>query len=70
MLHATFPFVLTLSLCLVVAVTTHLSMSFGQTLIHFKIAHHPMGGKIFRDHVSSHHTHYSGRSSRLSNVPR
>jgi hypothetical protein len=59
MLHATFPFVLTLSLCLVVAVTTHLLMSFGQTLIHFKIAHHPMGGKIFRDHVGSHHTHYS-----------
>ena len=34
-------------------------MSFGQTLIHYKVAHHPMGGKIFRDHINFHHTHYS-----------
>ncbi len=59
MLHAISPVVLTLSLCLLVAVITHLVMSFGQTLIHYKIAHHPMGGKIFRNHVNFHHTHYS-----------
>jgi sterol desaturase/sphingolipid hydroxylase (fatty acid hydroxylase superfamily) len=59
MLHAISPVVLTLSLCLLVAVTTHLVMSFGQTLIHYKIAHHPMGGKIFRNHIDFHHRHYS-----------
>ena len=51
--------VLTLSLFLVMAVATHLVMSFGQTLIHYKVAHHPMGGTIFRNHINFHHTHYS-----------
>lgn len=53
------PVVLTFSLCLLVAVTTHLVMSFGQTLIHYKIAHHPIGGRIFRNHINFHHKHYS-----------
>jgi hypothetical protein len=57
--HTVPPFVLTLSLCLLVAIATHLVMSFGQTLIHYKVAHHPMGGKIFRNHIDFHHTHYS-----------
>jgi hypothetical protein len=59
MLHAISPFVLTLSLCLLVAVCTHLIMSLGQTLIHCKIAHHPIGGKIFHNHINFHHAHYS-----------
>jgi hypothetical protein len=59
MLHTVSPLVLTLSLCLLVAVATHLAMSFGQTVIHCKIAHHRMGGKIFRNHINFHHTHYS-----------
>ena len=59
MLHTVSPLVLTLSLCLLVAVGTHLVMSLGQTLIHYKIAHHPIGGRIFRNHVNFHHTHYS-----------
>jgi len=50
---------LKLALFLVTAVATHLMMSFGQTMIHYKVAHHPMGGKIYRDHVNFHHTHYS-----------
>ena len=50
MLHTVSPLVLTLSLCLV-AVGTHLLMSLGQTLIHYKIAHHPIGGRVFRNHV-------------------
>jgi hypothetical protein len=54
------PLLLQLSLILVTAVVTHLVMSFGQTLIHYKVAHHPMGGKIFRNHINFHHTHYSG----------
>ncbi len=59
MLHTVYPFVLTLSLFALTAVATHFVMSFGQTLIHYKVAHHPMGGKIFRDHINFHHTHYS-----------
>ena len=53
------PLILKLSLFLMTAVATHLVMSFGQTLIHYKVAHHPMGGKIFRNHINFHHTHYS-----------
>jgi hypothetical protein len=60
MLQTVPPLLLQLSLFLVTAVATHLVMSFGQTLIHYKVAHHPMGGKIFRNHINFHHTHYSG----------
>jgi len=35
--QAVLPLVLTLSLFLVMAVATHLVMSFGQTLIHYKV---------------------------------
>src|SRR6266699_3599333 len=59
MLQKVSPLILKLSLFLMTAVVTHLVMSFGQTLIHYKVAHHPMGGKIFRDHINFHHTHYS-----------
>jgi hypothetical protein len=59
MLQAVSPLVLTLSLFLVTAVATHLIMSFGQTLIHYRAAHHPIGGGIFRNHINFHHTHYS-----------
>jgi hypothetical protein len=59
MLQTVLPFILNLSLFLMTAVATHLVMSFGQTLIHYKVAHHPMGGKIFRNHINFHHTHYS-----------
>jgi hypothetical protein len=59
MLQAMSPLVLTLSLFLVTAVVTHLVMSFGQTLIHYRVAHHPIGGAIFRNHINFHHTHYS-----------
>ena len=48
-----------LTLYFVTAVATHLVMSFGQTLIHYKLAHHPMGGKLFHNHINFHHTHYS-----------
>jgi sterol desaturase/sphingolipid hydroxylase (fatty acid hydroxylase superfamily) len=59
MLQTASPLILKLSLFLMTAVATHLVMSFGQTLIHYKVAHHPMGGKIFRNHINFHHTHYS-----------
>ena len=48
-----------LALYLVTALVTHLVMSFGQTLIHYKLAHHPMGGQLFRSHINFHHTHYA-----------
>jgi hypothetical protein len=48
-----------LPLILLTAVATHLVMSFAQTLMHYKLGHHPMGGKFFRNHISFHHAHYS-----------
>jgi hypothetical protein len=38
-----------LPLILMTAVATHLVMSFAQTLMHYKLGHHPMGGKFFRN---------------------
>src|SRR5215831_12152525 len=48
-----------LPLFLITAVATHLVMSFGQTLMHYKLGHHPIGGKFFRNHINFHHAHYS-----------
>src|ERR1700737_5453021 len=47
-----------LPLYLVTAVATHLVMSFGQTLMHYKLGHHPIGGKFFRNHINYHHRYY------------
>jgi DNA-binding protein HU-beta len=38
-----------LPLFLITAVITHLVMSFAQTLMHYKLGHHPMGGRFFRN---------------------
>src|ERR1700730_18800394 len=59
MLHTVSPLILQLSLFLMTAVATHLLMSFGQTLLHYRVAHHPIGGKLFRHHINFHHTHYA-----------
>jgi fatty acid hydroxylase family protein len=59
MLQMASPLILKLSLFLMTAVATHLAMSFGQTFMHYKIAHHPIGGKLFRNHINFHHTHYA-----------
>jgi hypothetical protein len=48
-----------LLLILMTAAATHLVMSFAQTLMHYKLGHHPMGGKFFRNHINFHHVHYS-----------
>ena len=58
-LQTVLPFILNLSLFLMTAVATHLAMSFGQTLLHYKVAHHRIGGKLFRNHINFHHTHYA-----------
>jgi len=59
MVEAISPLVLKLSLFLATAVGTHFMMSLGQTLIHYKVAHHPIGGKIYRNHLNFHHARYS-----------
>ena len=46
-------------LILVTAITTHLVMLFAQTLMHYKLGHHPMGDKLFHNHINFHHTYYS-----------
>jgi sterol desaturase/sphingolipid hydroxylase (fatty acid hydroxylase superfamily) len=48
-----------LPLIAVTAATTHLLVSFSQTLMHCKLGHHSMGGKLFRNHINFHHTNYS-----------
>jgi len=48
-----------LPLFLMIAIATHLVMSFAQTLMHYKLGHHSMGGKFFRNHINFHHTYYS-----------
>ena len=50
---------LDLLLFLITAVVTHLVISFAQTFMHYKLAHNPLGGKLFRNHVNFHHTFYS-----------
>jgi sterol desaturase/sphingolipid hydroxylase (fatty acid hydroxylase superfamily) len=44
---------------LMIAIATHLVMSFGQTLLHYKLGHHPIGGRLFRNHINFHHAYYS-----------
>jgi hypothetical protein len=51
--------VLELPLWLVTAAATHLAMSFAQTLMHRGLGHYWIGGRLFRNHVEFHHTHYS-----------
>jgi hypothetical protein len=48
-----------LLLLLVTVIGTHLVMSFLQTLMHYKLGHHPIGGKFFRNHINFQHTYYS-----------
>jgi len=59
MLKAVSRFLPELSLFLMTAVATHLVMSFAQTVMHYKLGHHPMGGNFFRNHIDFHHTYYS-----------
>jgi sterol desaturase/sphingolipid hydroxylase (fatty acid hydroxylase superfamily) len=59
MLHTASQLLLELPLLLMIAVATHLVMSFAQTLMHYKLGHHPIGGKFFRNHINFHHAYYS-----------
>ena len=53
------PVILKLLLFFLTAVVTHLVMSFGQTFLHYKVGHHRIGGKLFRNHINFHHSHYA-----------
>ena len=57
-LHTLLRYLPELPLYLVTAAATHLLMSFAQTLMHYKLGHHPMGGKLFRNHINFHHAYY------------
>src|SRR5260370_26464930 len=59
MFHTVSRFLVGLPLILLTAVATHLLVSFSQTLMHYKLGHHRMGGKLFRNHINYHHRYYS-----------
>jgi hypothetical protein len=59
MLHTGSRLLAEFSLIIATAAATHFVMSFSQTLMHYKLGHHPMGGKLFRNHINFHHTHYT-----------
>jgi hypothetical protein len=46
-------------LCLLTAVAAHLIVSFTQTVMHYKLGHSAIGGRLFRNHIGFHHTYYS-----------
>lgn len=41
------------------AICTHLVMSSGQTLLHYGLGHHRLGGVLYRNHIKYHHTYYA-----------
>jgi len=44
--------------CLI-AIGTHLIVSFSQTYMHYKLGHHPRGRRLFSNHINFHHTNYA-----------
>src|SRR3954454_17334535 len=51
--------VLELPLFTLTAMGTHLVMSASQTLFHYGLGHHRLGGVFFRNHIRFHHTYYA-----------
>jgi hypothetical protein len=60
MLHTILQGLPELLLILITAVATHFFMSLAQTLMHYALGDHPIGGKFFRNHIAFHHTYYCG----------
>lgn len=58
-----------LPLFVLTAVCTHLVVSFSQTVFHFGLGHHPIGGIFYRNHIRFHHTYYA-RGHLVSSVYR
>jgi hypothetical protein len=48
-----------LPLFVLTAVCTHLIVSSSQTLFHFGLGHHRLGGIFYRNHIRFHHTYYA-----------
>jgi hypothetical protein len=48
-----------LPLFALVAAATHLVVSGSQTLLHYGLGHHRIGGVFFRNHIKFHHTYYA-----------
>jgi sterol desaturase/sphingolipid hydroxylase (fatty acid hydroxylase superfamily) len=53
------PLLTDIPLYFLTAAATHLVVSFGQTLMHYKLGHSSMGRKLFRNHINFHHAYYS-----------
>jgi hypothetical protein len=50
---------LELLLLVLTAIGTHLVVSSSQTLLHYGLGHHRLGGAFFRNHIRFHHTYYA-----------
>ncbi|MGH7078346.1 MAG: hypothetical protein ACREFU_09625 [Acetobacteraceae bacterium] len=50
---------LEIPLLAVIAIGTHLVMSGSQTLLHYGLGHHRVGGVFFRNHIGFHHSIYA-----------
>ena len=50
---------LELPLFALTAISTHLVVSCSQTLLHYSLGHHRLGGIFFRNHIRFHHTYYA-----------
>jgi sterol desaturase/sphingolipid hydroxylase (fatty acid hydroxylase superfamily) len=48
-----------LPLFVLTAICTHLVVSSSQTLFHYGLGHHRIGGIFYRNHIQFHHTHYA-----------
>jgi len=52
-------FMSALPLYVLTAVCTHLVISSGQTLFHYGLGHHRIGGIFYRNHIRFHHADYA-----------
>ena len=52
-------FLLALPLYVFTAICTHLVVSSGQTLFHYGLGHHQIGGIFYRNHIRFYHAHYA-----------
>lgn len=46
-------------LLFVTVAATHWTVSFSQTILHYRLGHRRLGGMLYRNHVQFHHTYYS-----------
>jgi hypothetical protein len=52
-------FLSALPLFVLAAICTHLVVSISQTLFHYGLGHHRIGGIFYRNHIRFHHKHYA-----------